>query len=117
MYTLEHGSYYQRNPRNGDIEKMCDLVAIAFSNKVQEDGSVMWAVHRHGDPKDVKAWWQKNREDYQDLFGEITIITFPRRFDPDRINAVIENAFRLEALLKEVENEPPRSTSPWDWLS
>lgn len=116
-YTLEHGSYYQRNPRNGDIEKMCDQVTIAFSNKVQDDGTAMWVIHRHGDLEDVQAWWRKNHKAAEPLFGEVTLITFPRRFDPERINQVIEIPARLRKLLAEVEGEPPRSTSTWDWLS
>lgn len=117
-YTLEHGSYYQRNPRNKDIEKMCDLVTVAFSNKVQDDGTTMWSVHRHGNLEDVQAWWKKNHEVARPLFGEITLITFPRQFDPARINAVIEIPAKLKALLKEVEGkEPARVTSTWDWLS
>ena len=119
-YTLEHGSYYQRNPRNNDIEKMCDQVTLAFSRmpddgKPDPEGQI--TIHRHGTLENVQAWWKKNHEAARPLFGEIILITFPPKFDPARINEVIEIPARLGILLKEVEDEEPaRVTSTWDWI-
>lgn len=122
-YTLEHGSYYLRDPNRtmfdarGEVMYMTDLVTIAYSCAAQSDGNRAWIVHKHGDLKDVQAWWQKNRDAaVTALVGEITLITFPRQFDPHRINAILDHPHLLGELLEEVKDEAPR-TSVWDWLS
>lgn len=121
-YTLEHGSYYLRDPNQtlfderGAIVAMVDLVTIAYSCTPEPDGTELWVIHKHGDLKQLQAWWRANRETMQPLFGEVTLVTFPRGFDPERINAILDCPARLETLLAEVANEP-RSTSTWDWLS
>jgi len=117
-YTLEHGSYYLRNPRNGNIEKMVDQVTISYSCMPDdcEPDSVIWTIHAHGALDDVRRWWKKNHEAARPLFGEVNLITLPRKFDPERINTFIELPATLETLLAEVDDEPPRLLSTWDWI-
>ena len=100
---MENGSYYQRS-RGGHIEKMCDQVTIAFSNKE----GVGWTIHCHGALSSVQAWWTKNQPEYRDMFGEINLITFPPKFDVDRINRFLELPAQLGALLREQEGLEPR---------
>lgn len=97
-YTLEHGSYYLRS--GSTIRLMTDQVTIAYSNKLAPEGSG-WAIHKHGRLEDVQAWWKANREAAEPLFGEIHLVTFPPKYDVDRINAIIEHPPRLAELLEE----------------
>jgi hypothetical protein len=108
-YTLEHGSYYLRNPRTGDILTMTDQVTIAFSCTSEPDDTEMWVIHKHGSLKSVQVWWKKNREVVTKLFGTITLVTFPPKFDPERINSFIELPATLVSLFDEVDVLPDLS--------
>jgi len=83
-YTLEHGSYYFRNRPDGPIRLMTDQVALAYSHACDtpdEPDCTGWVIHKHGCPSDVQIWWQENREVAKPLFGEVNLVTFPRKFD------------------------------------
>jgi len=100
-YSLEHGSYYLRDPRQtgldpqGAILHTADRVTLAFTLSYGPDNSELWTLHKHGSWDTVKAWWDKHHEAARDLFGEVYLVTLPPRFDPDQINSIIECPARL----------------------
>jgi len=122
-YTLEHGSYYLRDRPDGPIRLMTDQVTLAFSHDCYAPDEVEctgWVIHKHGRLEDVRAWWRANRKVAAPLFGEVHLVTFPSRFDVDRINATIEHPIRLAKLIEEafweMELEPAEPPSRYDVL-
>lgn len=93
-YHKEFGSFYYYE--NGRMLLMADEVAICFSflgNSV--------VLHKHGATKDVVKWWEKNREQYRDLFGDLFIVE-SREWDPADLTECLERPYKIVELCRSI---------------
>lgn len=76
---------------------MSDEVAMVVAGL---DGGENVALIKHGEPKQLRVWWNENREKYRPLFGELTMVTFPSKFPAEEINTILERP----TLLRQAES-------------
>ena len=93
-YKKEFGSFYFYE--NDRMRFMADEVAICFSVL---DGNVV--LHKHGIAADVNAWWKKNRELAQPLFGDLTIVE-SGKWDAAELTECLERPWKLLELLQSI---------------
>ena len=86
-YTLEFGSYYFRSPGSSTIKHMSDEVAVAVT--MSEQDGIYW-LHKHGPPKDINEWWEKNRNERYEMFGEMAVVTVTPGISVDDLNQIID---------------------------
>ena len=107
-YTLEHGSYYWWPPRDPlshtKLEPtprvMVDRVTIGYT--MSKDGSVV--VHKHGEKHHVETWASRSRKQYIEagfpqVAEEVFVLTFPPRYDVDKINRCLDTVGYLGMLI------------------
>lgn len=93
-YKKEFGSlYYYEDDR---MRFMADEVGIVFSIL---DGNVV--LHKHGIAADVTKWWEKNRDQYQSLFGD-TYIVESGEWDAKELTECLERPGKIVELLRSI---------------
>ena len=98
-YRKEFGSYYFYE--DDRMRFMADEVAICFSLL---DGNVV--LHKHGIAADVNAWWTKNRQEYEPLFGDLHVVESDS-WDPAELTECLERPWKIIELLQSVGQSLP----------